>query len=68
MPILKHKLFSFFPEALKKYRDEPKRQDAYIRAKRVHDLLAQLMEVSNDQCVPSKSLLREFIGGSDYKY
>ena len=30
-----HKLFKFFPEAMQKFRDEPKRQDAYIRARRV---------------------------------
>ncbi|MFH0908730.1 MAG: ATP cone domain-containing protein [bacterium] len=68
MPILKNKLFRFFPEALKHYHDEPKRQDAYIRARRVHGLLDQLTEVANDQCVPPRSLIREFIGGSEYTY
>jgi uridine kinase len=68
IPIHKAKLGHFFPEALKKFRDEPKRQDAYIRAKRVHALLNQVTEVTNDHCVPSRSLLREFIGGSEYKY
>jgi uridine kinase len=68
MPIHKAKLGHFFPEALKKYRDEPKRQDAYIRAKRVHALLNQVTAVTNDQCVPPRSLLREFIGGSEYTY
>lgn len=68
LPILKHKLFRFFPEAMKAYRDEPKRQDAYIRAKRVHEFLDQLQAWSDDRVVPPRSLLREFIGGSEYSY
>lgn len=68
LPILKGKLFHFFPEALELFRDEPKRQDAYVRARRVHELLAQITAVPDDTIVPGKSLLREFIGGSDYTY
>ena len=68
LPILKSKLFRFFPEAMAKYRDEPKRQDAYIRAKRVCEFLDQLQAWSDDSLVPQRSLLREFIGGSAYTY
>ena len=68
LPILKSKLFRFFPEAMAKYRDEPKRQDAYIRAKRVCEFLDQLQAWSDDALVPPRSLLREFIGGSAYTY
>lgn len=68
LPVLKHRLFGFFPEALDLFRDEPKKQDAYVRAKRVHELLAQIAEIADDSVVPGKSLLREFIGGSDYRY
>ncbi len=68
LPILKNKLFKFFPEAMEKYQDDPKRQDAYIRAKRVHDFLIDLKEMPTDEAIPEKSLLREFIGGSKYKY
>ena len=68
IPILKAKLFNFFPEAMKTYRDQPKRQDAYIRAKRIFELLNGVNPVVDDSPVPSKSLIREFIGGSEYKY
>lgn len=68
LPILKNKLFRFFPEAMQKYRDEPKRQDAYIRAKRVYEFLNQLQAWSDDSVVPPNALLREFIGGSQYTY
>jgi uridine kinase len=50
------------------FRNDPHRQDAYVRAKRVHDLLAPLRVVEDDSVVPSTSLLREFIGGSAYQY
>jgi len=68
LPIMKNKLFSFFPEAMEQFKDEPKRQDAYIRAKRVYELLNDLTEMPDDGTIPEKSLLREFIGGSQYKY
>lgn len=68
LPILRHKLFHYFPEALELFRDEPKRQDAYVRARRVHELLEQIHPVADDSIVPPHSLLREFIGGSAYAY
>ena len=68
LPILKNKLFHFFPEAMELYQDDPKRQDAYVRAKRIHDMLVHLTEMPTDKDIPEKSLLREFIGGSQYKY
>ena len=42
--------------------------DAHIRANRVYDLLQPLKRVKDESCVPDDSLLREFIGGSSYKY
>jgi len=68
LPILKHRLFHYFPEAMELYQDDPKRQDAYIRAKRVYELLNPLTGVEDDRCIPSRSLIREFIGGSEYTY
>lgn len=68
LPILKHKLFTFFPEAMELYKDDPKRQDAYIRAKRVFEMFDPLTEVTDDRCVPKNALIREFIGGSQYDY
>ena len=68
LPVMKAKLFQYFPEALKLYRDEPKRQDAYLRAKRIHDLLNGINAMMDDSPIPTNSLIREFIGGSQYKY
>lgn len=68
IPILKAKLFHYFPQAIERFRDEPKRQDAYIRAKRIHELLSGVIAVEDDSVVPRNSLLREFIGGSVYQY
>lgn len=68
IPILKNKLFHYFPQAMAQFKDHPNRQDAYIRARRVFDLLDGLDAWPDDSVVPSTSLLREFIGGSEYSY
>ncbi len=41
-----------------------------IRAKRVHELLLTVTPVAREaeQAIPATSHLREFIGGSSYKY
>jgi len=67
-PILKKKLFRYFPEAIELHRNDFKRQDAYLRAQRVMQFLEPLSEAVEDACVPPTSLFREFIGGSDYAY
>ncbi len=67
IPLLKHRVFRYFPEAIARYQQDPSRQDAYIRAKRIYDFLSPLTAVSDDACVPTDSLLREFIGGSRYE-
>ncbi|MDD2239590.1 MAG: ATP cone domain-containing protein [Kiritimatiellae bacterium] len=68
LPILKDRLFKYFPPAMEKFKDDAKRQDAYVRAKRVYETLKDLTPVSDDSAVPETSLLREFIGGSAYTY
>jgi len=66
LPLLRNKLWSYLPDAVKNFRADPRRQDAYVRARRVHDLLAPIEPVANDAFVPPESLFREFIGGSRY--
>ena len=68
LPILKARLFGFFSPALEKFRADAKRQDAFIRARRVYDFLEPLTAVADDSAVPRNALLREFIGGSAYVY
>ena len=67
-PVLKNKLFHFFPEAIERYRKDFKRQDAYLRAQRVMQFLEPLRTDVDESCIPSNSLFREFIAGSDYTY
>ncbi len=66
LPILKHKLFKYFPDIIQAYKDDQGRQDAYIRAQRVYDLLSTIEIWSDESVVPQQSLLREFIGGGIY--
>jgi uridine kinase len=61
-------LFDHFSEWQTMYHDNPLRQDAHKRAMRVHRLLEQIIPVEDDTFIPGDSLLREFIGGSIYKY
>lgn len=68
LPVLKHRLFKYISSLIHKYRDDPKRRDAHIRANRIYELLKPIKPVKDDSCIPSDSLLREFIGGSRYRY
>ncbi|MGB5660060.1 MAG: ATP cone domain-containing protein [Thermoanaerobaculia bacterium] len=67
LPFLKQHLFSHLPDFLDKWRDDAKRLDGYIRARRIFDLLDSIEDVADDSLVPPTSLLREFIGGSAYE-
>ncbi len=67
-PVLKAKLFHYFPEATERYRNDFKRQDACLRARRVMQFLQPLETGADETCIPSTSLFREFIGGSEYTY
>ncbi len=66
LPILKKHLFRYFPGFIERWKDNPRRQDALIRAQRVFELLVTIEEIEDDSCVPDDSLFREFIGGSIY--
>ena len=68
LPFLKHRLFRYISAAKRKYENDPARLDASIRASRVYDLLKPLKSLSDDSLIPATSLLREFIGGSKYRY
>ena len=66
LPFLKLHLFHHFPEFIRNWRGDDKRLDGYVRARRIHDLLASIEDVEDDSAVPATSLLREFVGGSAY--
>jgi uridine kinase len=65
LPIYQPKLAGYFEKWAEEYKDDPLRQDAYIRAARVHALLESISPVEDDTVVPVDSVLREFIGGLD---
>lgn len=66
--LYKPRLLKKFEEWERLYRDNPLREDAYKRASRVLKVLQAVEGVEDDSAVPKNSVLREFIGGSVYKY
>ncbi len=68
LPILKHRLYRTIAAATDRFENEPRRLDAHIRINRVHELLGPIRGVKDDSAIPRNSLLREFIGGSRYRY
>ncbi len=68
LPIYAHRMLDDFATWVSEYRDDPLREDAFIRAERVHRLLEQITPVSDELAIPADSVLREFIGGSCYEY
>ncbi|HEY70000.1 MAG TPA: response regulator SirA [Anaerolineae bacterium] len=61
-------LLDDFAQWAQDYRDDPLREDAFLRARRVHAFLSEVDPVETDADVPSDSVLREFIGGSNLVY
>lgn len=68
LPVFRHTLFRTISRGIHSYADDPRRLDAHIRANRVYDLLKPLTALKDDSCIPGNSLIREFIGGSTYRY
>ena len=60
------KLIDHFRGWVDKYAGDPLREDAFIRAERVLELLEQVVPYPDDAFVPEHSVIREFIGGSIY--
>lgn len=68
LPLLKSRLFRYLTRSLRQFENDPKRLDAHIRVNRVYSLLKPLKALADDSMIPDDSLLREFIGGSRYRY
>ncbi|MCK5852491.1 response regulator SirA [bacterium] len=68
LPLYSARMAKLFAEWENKYKDNPEREDAYIRAVRLNKLLSSITPIEDDSPVPSDSVLREFIGGSCLKY
>ena len=48
--------------------DEYDFEDAFTRLNRISLVLSETPSISGEQNVPKNSLIREFIGGSSYRY
>ena len=68
LPIMRPRLIEHFGRWTQEYADDPNRQDAWNRATRVYQLLKLISPMEDDSSIPPISLLREFIGGSAFKY
>ena len=68
LAVHKKYLQKYKDEILGEFADQPARLDAYIRARRIYDLLDSLAEIRDESAIPKNSLMREYIGGSVYKY
>jgi uridine kinase len=68
LPIMKARLEGALRPLLGEFEGAPEREDARDRTARVLALFAQIPAVAEDELVPPHSLLREFIGGSAYRY
>ncbi len=68
LPVFKARLGKTFRQFAEKYRLRKDKRDAFKRASRINRMLEQFKAVSDTSCIPGDSLLREFIGGSSYKY
>jgi hypothetical protein len=62
------RLADHMPAIVEKFKGDPKKADALLRAERLQRLMAALKSPASTDDVPDDSLLREFIGGSRYHY
>jgi len=68
LPVYKKYLYEPLKEAVENYADQTGREDAYRRALRCLGYLEEIDELEDDSIISPTSLIREFIGGSVYKY
>lgn len=68
VPIYRPKLLKSFQEWAVKYKGDPLREDAFVRAERVMKMLEAIEPMEDESSIPGDSVLREFIGGSILDY
>ena len=61
-------LLDKFEGWIEKFKDNPLKEDAYIRAERTYNMLKGIRPMEDNSAVPTDSVLREFIGGSEFEY
>ena len=68
LPVMKGRLERYFPEFVEHLAGDEEKRDARERAERIIELFGQVPSVDGEDAIPGRSLLREFIGGSEYDY
>ncbi len=68
LPVYKKYLYEPLKEAVENYAEQTGKEDAYRRALRCLSYLEEIDELEDDSVISPTSLIREFIGGSVYKY
>ena len=68
LPVMKNLLSRNLKGFINTLKNNVTKQDAYLRATRIKQLLESFSSIEDFSCIPSDSLIREFIGGSRYKY
>jgi uridine kinase len=68
LPVMAARLRDRFAAWVTRFAADPLRVDALERAERVLTLLSAVTPVTDESAIPADSLLREFIGGSAYRY
>jgi len=66
LPVMCNRLYEHFQQWERDYENDPRRVDAYLRAKRVREMLAAITPIADESAIPVTSHFREFIGGSIY--
>ena len=66
--IYRARLTTQFEQFVQDYKDDPLREDAFIRADRTLNFLKEITSIEEDSTVPGDSVIREFIGGSTLEY
>ena len=67
LPLYAHKLGANFQQWSEEFNNDPLREDAMTRAKRVNKLLKRITPYAEENAVPGDSVIREFIGGGTLK-
>lgn len=68
LPVMKNLLSRNLKGFINTLKNNVTKQDAYLRATRIKQLLESFSSIEDFSCIPSDSLIREFIGRSRYKY
>ncbi len=68
LPVYKKYLYELLQKAVEQFVGQPGREDAYRRGSRCLAYLEEIDGLEDDSVIPPNSLIREFIGGSVYKY